>query len=569
MEESVAVVLSTVLADFYAKHPAEILLPAAKTLSTLLKNATSKEDEKFRKVRLSNPKIQQNIVQVSDALDILAVAGFASVEDHLVYTPPPGSHEIAEAICHHLDTKIQELELSVPAKKKPAVAKSSSEKDDASPPFLSAEERQRRLQQAKAARRAHAAERAAEQRRWEEDKKERQEIAKRKEQAAAAASIAGTPVLAQGVSVRQLAADRRRRADPPPPPDAADAAASKEQTEAKTADSMDATFEQIETGNATGVARASVESVGDEGQNKRPAISMPPQDTEADELWKTCTDNLSTCEAANGIRDTSFFKTKPHPSDSRPVTCLKRLYQELKELSSSLPKERLSSIWIRFDEETPQYLRAIISAPLGTPYAGGVFAFDIFIPNDYPLVPPSLILLTTGGGRVRFGPNLYADGKVCLSLLGTWPGPKWSPSHSNLYQVLVSIQGLILGAEQPWFLEPGHGGWEGDVKEGEYVKEGHTLTGEVVRAEVGVPPHIQQYNNVLKTGTVKFAMLETLSGTQRHLTMFPIAHSGSLLLQSLCYFERSPVVAYGLAGKDRCGRRRDYVSRPNALVTTW
>ena len=74
-----------------------------------------------------------------------------------------------------------------------------------------------------------------------------------------------------------------------------------------------------------------------------------------------------------------------------------------------------------------------------------VFAFDIYIPNDYPQTNPKVQLLTTGGGRVRFGPNLYADGKVCLSLLGTWEGPKWNSKHSSLYQVLISIQGLILG----------------------------------------------------------------------------------------------------------------------------
>ncbi len=39
----------------------------------------------------------------------------------------------------------------------------------------------------------------------------------------------------------------------------------------------------------------------------------------------------------------------------------------------------------------------------------------------------------------RFNPNLYADGKVCLSLLGTWHGgdasEKWDPLRSNLLQV--------------------------------------------------------------------------------------------------------------------------------------
>jgi hypothetical protein len=35
---------------------------------------------------------------------------------------------------------------------------------------------------------------------------------------------------------------------------------------------------------------------------------------------------------------------------------------------------------------------------------------------------PFCYSLTTGGGRCRFNPNLYAGGKVCLSILGTWSG---------------------------------------------------------------------------------------------------------------------------------------------------
>lgn len=64
----------------------------------------------------------------------------------------------------------------------------------------------------------------------------------------------------------------------------------------------------------------------------------------------------------------------------------------------------------------------MIAGPEGTPYAGGLFEFDCFLPLDYPQKPPLVHLRTTGNGIVRFNPNLYANGKVCLSLLGTWPG---------------------------------------------------------------------------------------------------------------------------------------------------
>jgi len=53
----------------------------------------------------------------------------------------------------------------------------------------------------------------------------------------------------------------------------------------------------------------------------------------------------------------------------------------------------------------------------------------------------------------------HKDGKVCLSLLGTWSGAKgemWEPAHSTMLQVIVSIQSLIL-VPQPYFNEPGQG----------------------------------------------------------------------------------------------------------------
>jgi baculoviral IAP repeat-containing protein 6 len=83
------------------------------------------------------------------------------------------------------------------------------------------------------------------------------------------------------------------------------------------------------------------------------------------------------------------------------------------------------------------------------------FEFDIFLPLDYPNSPPKVTLMTTGQGKVRFNPNLYANGKVCLSLLGTWSGPGWDPSTSSLLQVLVSIQSLIFVSD-PYFNEPGY-----------------------------------------------------------------------------------------------------------------
>ena len=57
----------------------------------------------------------------------------------------------------------------------------------------------------------------------------------------------------------------------------------------------------------------------------------------------------------------------------------------------------------------------------------------------------------------RLNPNLYENGKVCVSLLGTWSGKgteTWT-QNSNLLQLLVSIQGLIL-VDEPYYNEAGY-----------------------------------------------------------------------------------------------------------------
>ena len=110
-------------------------------------------------------------------------------------------------------------------------------------------------------------------------------------------------------------------------------------------------------------------------------------------------------------------------------------------------------LWVDKSQQTcniyQQY--AMIVGPKNTPYFGGYFFFDIKFPNDYPLSPPTITLLTVNN-KVRFNPNLYENGKVCLSILGTWNGPSWKPIM-NIRLVLSSIQSLL--GEYPIQNEPG------------------------------------------------------------------------------------------------------------------
>jgi ubiquitin-protein ligase len=100
--------------------------------------------------------------------------------------------------------------------------------------------------------------------------------------------------------------------------------------------------------------------------------------------------------------------------------------------------------WIP-DETDLTHGWAIICGPEDSPYYGGSFCFEVRFPDDYPFSPPVFNYLTNDG-RTRFNPNLYKNGKVCLSLLNTWQGEPWSGVQS-LSSVLQCIQTAVLHAE--------------------------------------------------------------------------------------------------------------------------
>lgn len=65
-----------------------------------------------------------------------------------------------------------------------------------------------------------------------------------------------------------------------------------------------------------------------------------------------------------------------------------------------------------------RHVRALIIGPPDTPYEFGFFEFAVKFTKEYPTKPPQVTAITTNGGRTRFNPNIYAQGKVCLSILG-------------------------------------------------------------------------------------------------------------------------------------------------------
>ncbi len=138
-----------------------------------------------------------------------------------------------------------------------------------------------------------------------------------------------------------------------------------------------------------------------------------------------------------------------------PLQNLKRVKKDLEEINNNLSYKQIERIYIHIpDPKNLAHIKALIVGPKATPYEGGFFFFDMQIPDNYPQTPPKVVMETLDQSRsVRFNPNLYIEGKVCLSILGTWSGPSWTPAMS-LSTVLTSIQSLM--SEKPYTNEPGY-----------------------------------------------------------------------------------------------------------------
>ena len=98
---------------------------------------------------------------------------------------------------------------------------------------------------------------------------------------------------------------------------------------------------------------------------------------------------------------------------------IKRLIRDVKDII----KNPLTDNGIYYKHDDTDMLKgyAMIVGPEDTPYFGGFYFFKFKYPDNYPHSPPKVFFCTNGDG-IRFNPNLYTNGKVCVSLLNTWSG---------------------------------------------------------------------------------------------------------------------------------------------------
>ncbi|KEG13775.1 ubiquitin-conjugating enzyme E2 [Trypanosoma grayi] len=106
--------------------------------------------------------------------------------------------------------------------------------------------------------------------------------------------------------------------------------------------------------------------------------------------------------------------------------------------TEKLQREHPEGIEAAPSPTNPRYFHVKIRGPPQSSYEGGVFKLELFLPEEYPMVPPKVRFLT----RI-YHPNVDKVGRICLDIIKD----KWSPAL-QIIKVLLSIQ-LLMASPNP------------------------------------------------------------------------------------------------------------------------
>lgn len=101
------------------------------------------------------------------------------------------------------------------------------------------------------------------------------------------------------------------------------------------------------------------------------------------------------CAALAGLKDTHHYHLHAVAgiaATSTDRTTMRAIMRELKALPDTLTVQARGSMFVRYDEDCPQYIRALLTGDENSPYASGIFVFDVYCPPGYPRTHPMVCL---------------------------------------------------------------------------------------------------------------------------------------------------------------------------------
>lgn len=116
---------------------------------------------------------------------------------------------------------------------------------------------------------------------------------------------------------------------------------------------------------------------------------------------------------------------------------LKRITNEIKDLN----KNTIDYIQAFPDDNNMLIFYFMLKGEKGSDYDGGYYIGQILLPEDYPMNPGDIMLLTPNG---RFEPNH----KICLTNTGF---------HASDWNPLWGIRTILLGIYSIWLTDTEHG----------------------------------------------------------------------------------------------------------------
>jgi len=194
---------------------------------------------------------------------------------------------------------------------------------------------------------------------------------------------------------------------------------------------------------------------------------------------------------------------------------IRRLLNDVKTIITTPLTDH--GIYYSHDEDDIMKGYALIIGPSETPYFGGFYFFELQFPQDYPHSPPTVIY-NTNGDNIRFNPNLYVNGKVCISLLNTWRGEQWT-SCQTISTILLNLCTLL--CNDPLLNEPGMTIKHPDVTKYNKVIEYKNIDIAIIRMMTKMPEQFKGFYPImreyfLKNKDVILSFIEKKSAEQEH-----------------------------------------------------